>query len=107
MRSRWTLVGALAAAVVLVAGCAPPPQTAPRAVEVHTEYGRSCALLEDGTVRCWGGGFTGDGSTGTLAPLPVEVTGLDDAVRSEEHTSELQSREKLEYRLLRERTKRP
>lgn len=80
MRSRWTLVGALASAVVLVAGCAPPPQTAPRAVEVHTEYGRSCALLEDGTVRCWGGGFTGDGSTGTLAPLPVEVTGLDDVV---------------------------
>lgn len=77
--SRW-LFGAFVAAVLLVAGCAPPPPTAPRAVEVHSEYGRACARLEDGTVRCWGGGYPGDGTTGPVTPLPVQVAGLDDVV---------------------------
>jgi len=39
----------------------------------------SCALLTDGTVRCWGWNYYGDlgnPTVGTSSPVPVEVTGL-------------------------------
>jgi alpha-tubulin suppressor-like RCC1 family protein len=40
----------------------------------------SCALLLDGTVKCWGGGLLGDGnSTGSLTP--VTVVGISSAVK--------------------------
>jgi len=66
----------------LAAGCVPPAEPAPRAVQVASDYLSSCALLEDGTVRCWGAngvGQVGDG-TDVERSSPVQVLGLTDAV---------------------------
>ncbi len=42
----------------------------------------SCAVIADGTVRCWGAGFDGGLGNGSYADQshPVTVTGLSDAV---------------------------
>ena len=64
-------------------------QTAPVAVEnvdtaVAVDSGRdhTCALLTDGTVRCWGAntrGQVGDGSTSTSVSTPTKVLGISSA----------------------------
>jgi len=52
------------------------------AVAVATGFAHSCALLVDGTVRCWGdngAGQLGDGTT-TTRRLPAPVNGLTNAI---------------------------
>ena len=52
------------------------------AKQIATSNNTACALLEDATVRCWGGsvyGEVGDGSTNVRA-RPVQVAGLRDVV---------------------------
>jgi alpha-tubulin suppressor-like RCC1 family protein len=52
------------------------------ATAVSTGYNQACALLADGTVRCWGrdtNGQLGDGQH-TSASTPVQVKGITDAV---------------------------
>ena len=79
---RSSVIGAVVAGVVFAAGCAPPPEPPPRAVEVASDYLSSCALIDDGTVWCWGTngiGQVGDG-TNVERSSPVQVVGLTDAV---------------------------
>ncbi len=50
-----------------------------KALEVGSGYGHSCAVLEDGTVACWGYDFyaqCGTIPTGSTQPTPVLVAGL-------------------------------
>src|SRR5690349_22840592 len=61
-------------------------QVSSGARDVHAGNTHSCARMEDRSVTCWGFGATG-------------------ALRSEEHTSELQSRRELVCRLLLEKKK--
>lgn len=52
------------------------------ATSISTGWTHTCAVLSDGTVRCWGqnaAGGLGNGST-TSSPVPVEVADLTDAV---------------------------
>lgn len=54
----------------------------PIAVDISAGVDHSCALLGDGTARCWGrnsSGQLGDG-TSTDSAVPVVVAGLSDAV---------------------------
>jgi alpha-tubulin suppressor-like RCC1 family protein len=51
--------------------------------EVSVGVGHACALLADGTVRCWGNNYwgqLGDGQPGLNSPDPVEVVGITGAV---------------------------
>jgi alpha-tubulin suppressor-like RCC1 family protein len=72
------------ALLLLFVGCLPPitsrapsPIAEPGQVEVVTTGSRSaCALMEGGSVQCWGaGGLVGDG-TRSLRVEPVQVKGL-------------------------------
>lgn len=45
------------------------------ASDVTTGKWHTCALLIDGTARCWGNGYLGDGSH-TASTVPVEVSNL-------------------------------
>jgi alpha-tubulin suppressor-like RCC1 family protein len=73
------------------------PEAGLRAVELSAGASHTCALLSDGTVRCWGGNEIGQLGTGSLAGpdtcvvtadalmlpcslKPVKVVGLTDAV---------------------------
>lgn len=80
----------LLATTLLLGACLPPitsadpgPATEPGKVELVTTGSRSaCALMEDGSVRCWGaGGLVGDG-TRSLRVEPVQVKGLSTGVQS-------------------------
>ena len=64
------------------------------AIAVATGETHACALLADGTIRCWGGNFEGQLGDPTRAdsPVPVGVPGIVDAVAvssSREHTCAL------------------
>jgi alpha-tubulin suppressor-like RCC1 family protein len=51
-----------------------------RALALAAGSSHACALLTDGTVRCWGANYSGqlgDGTT-TFTSLPVPVKGLSD-----------------------------
>ncbi len=51
-------------------------------IDIAAGFEHSCALIEDGTVKCWGSnhdGSLGDGTT-TRRTSPVNVTGITDAV---------------------------
>ena len=64
---------------------APTPQSvaalAP-VVAIDAGFQHTCAVLGDGTVRCWGYGSLGQLGTGTAidGPTPAEVIGLGDVV---------------------------
>jgi alpha-tubulin suppressor-like RCC1 family protein len=45
------------------------------AIQVGAGTGYACAVLVDGTVRCWGSGPLGNGTT-TSSPVPLPVVGL-------------------------------
>lgn len=52
------------------------------AVAISAGPGFACALLGDGTVRCWGDNFYGELGNGTrlAAPTPVQVIGIAGAI---------------------------
>jgi alpha-tubulin suppressor-like RCC1 family protein len=53
------------------------------AVDVSAGTGHACALITDGTIKCWGytnEGALGDGTTAAGISLPVNVSGITDAV---------------------------
>ncbi len=92
MRARVGLVVLLAVGALVVASCYTPPTgsggttttTVPLAnvVEIDAGTTHTCALIDDGTVRCWGlgsNGQLGNGDTESSA-IPVQVSGIDDAV---------------------------
>ena len=58
----------------------PPPTTLPpnRATAITAGGEHSCALHQDGTISCWGGGYLGDG-TREHSSVPVQVFGITDA----------------------------
>src|SRR5690606_39451920 len=58
------------------------------------------AVVEQGRVEAVAVGFVVDGQLVVAAGLRLEIRAAHHGVRSEEHTSELQSREKLVCRLL-------
>jgi alpha-tubulin suppressor-like RCC1 family protein len=82
---RWILV-ALAAGVGLATALGPggtPPAAAARTLTITAGYAHTCALLSNGTARCWGDntvGQLGDGTSGTNRLTPVAVSGLSNAV---------------------------
>jgi alpha-tubulin suppressor-like RCC1 family protein len=83
--ARWILV-ALAVGVGLATALGPdqtPAATAARTLTIAAGYGHTCALLSNGTARCWGDntvGQLGDGTSGTNRLTPVAVSGLSNAV---------------------------
>lgn len=48
--------------------------------QVVTGYAHSCALLGDGTARCWGRGTELGTASSSSSNMPVEVSGLTNAV---------------------------
>jgi alpha-tubulin suppressor-like RCC1 family protein len=68
-----------------IGGNRPTPFTIPNlpnAVGVATGEAHTCALLADGTVKCWGLNTTGQLGDGTLLnrPAPVPVNGVTNAI---------------------------
>ena len=82
--ARWILV-ALAMEVGLATALGPgrpPPASAAHTLAIAAGDYHTCALLSDGTARCWGNnsyGQLGDGTT-TGRSTPVAVSGLSNAV---------------------------
>jgi alpha-tubulin suppressor-like RCC1 family protein len=82
--TRWMLV-ALATGVGLATALGPGqprPASAARTLTVAAGASHTCALLTDGTARCWGlndNGQLGDGTT-TARLTPVAVSGLSNAI---------------------------
>jgi len=52
------------------------------AIAISAGFAGTCALLSNGTVRCWGSNSSGQLGTGTTAPanVPVPVSGIFDAI---------------------------
>jgi alpha-tubulin suppressor-like RCC1 family protein len=52
------------------------------AIQLSAGYYHTCALLGDGTVRCWGDNNDGDLGNGsaTMSAVPVAVSGIADAI---------------------------
>jgi hypothetical protein len=82
--ARWLLV-ALAVGVGLATALGPgrpPPASAAHTLTIAAGGGHTCALLSNGTARCWAYntyGELGDGTT-TQRTTPVTVSGLSNAV---------------------------
>jgi alpha-tubulin suppressor-like RCC1 family protein len=82
--ARWILI-ALVMGVGLATALGPgrtPPASASRTLTIAAGSGHTCALLSDGSARCWGNndhGQLGDGTTAD-SHTPVAVSGLSNAV---------------------------
>jgi alpha-tubulin suppressor-like RCC1 family protein len=53
------------------------------AIAISAGAGHACALINDGTIKCWGytnAGLLGDGTTADGVSLPVNVSGITHAV---------------------------
>jgi alpha-tubulin suppressor-like RCC1 family protein len=48
------------------------------ATGISVQHGRACVVVADGTAKCWGRDYLGDGEVGG-SNTPVEVTGVSDA----------------------------
>lgn len=75
-------------------GNAPPPPPLDDILQISAENHHSCAVLFDGTVRCWGWNGYGQLGDGTYddSNLPVEVVGITNAthvVANEYHSCAL------------------
>jgi alpha-tubulin suppressor-like RCC1 family protein len=71
----------IAAALVSAAGAGPAHAARPTATAISSSYDHSCALLSDGTVKCWGANRKGQLGTGDRRRrlTAVHVRGLTDA----------------------------
>jgi alpha-tubulin suppressor-like RCC1 family protein len=50
------------------------------AVQIAVGYANACALLSDGSVKCWGSDYNGEsGQTASLVPTPATVSGISGA----------------------------
>jgi alpha-tubulin suppressor-like RCC1 family protein len=80
MRIRELVLGGPVLAALVLVGCAPPqPPPQARPVAVAAGWDHNCALIDDGSVWCWGAndsGQLGNGST-TDTATPTRVVGLD------------------------------
>ncbi len=58
------------------------PATGPRLISLAAGEDSTCAVLDDGTARCWGANSVGQLGDGTTTPsvTPVAVSGLTDAI---------------------------
>lgn len=77
----WGLNSQLQLGTAGVVGSTPTPVVVPgvhRAVEITAGSDHTCALIDDGTVTCWGqnGGRLGNGDESAFSP-PMPVVGLD------------------------------
>jgi alpha-tubulin suppressor-like RCC1 family protein len=64
----------------------PAPVALANATQIAAGFQHTCALLEDGTVRCWGynaTGSCGDGTEEADRPAPTKVVGLGNVKRIE------------------------
>jgi alpha-tubulin suppressor-like RCC1 family protein len=81
-RRAWLAAsGATAVAMLWAVGTAGAQDPAPKHKVLEVAAGKisSCALLDDGTVRCWGtaqSGVLGDGKNENEAKPPVQVQGI-------------------------------
>ena len=69
---------------VLVLGVVPPANPLPqiRHQKISAAQHHSCAVLEDGTIKCWGGNYNGQLGNGTDSATthPVFVSGINNAI---------------------------
>lgn len=89
INERQTL-GVLIVALLLLGGLPAPAGTAtpsvsaeaPLTTQITGGGSHSCALLDNGTAKCWGHNFPGKLGDGTTSPraIPVPVVGLDHAI---------------------------
>lgn len=81
---RLVFVAGVAAFALAASGCDGSSSATPQpplvgATAVSAGYSHTCALMNDATVRCWGGdafGQLGDGETTFSVPAPLAVPGL-------------------------------
>jgi alpha-tubulin suppressor-like RCC1 family protein len=68
------------------------PGTAGKAKALFAKYSRSCVLLLNGTVECWGQGDLGDGTTSSsFSPVALSLTNITDIAVGSGHTCALSS----------------
>lgn len=94
LRKVLLTVGLALGASAALAAC----NTLDEITEVVAGDQHTCALVGDGTVRCWGEGSTGQLGDGALqdSTLPVQVNGLGDAIAlaaGSHHTCALRSKD--------------
>ena len=82
MRVRTLFAGLVAVVVVAGAACTPPPPAGTLdAVAIDAGNSHTCAVIDDGTISCWGNNYSRQLGPGSLSDssVPVTVTGLSGA----------------------------